>query len=626
LAQTEIPVPSAPADRTDYETARAYMTVLFGLLPSKVLLTLALVIGIGLMEWLGLLLLVPLLDLVGVNLGEGAARRVTRFAAHGFDWIGLPLTLPAVLALYVAIVVGRAALQRWQASVIIDLQSNFVRSLRRRLFHAILGTRWIFFSGKRLSDLLHALTSQVGRVGYATDHLLPLATQSLVALVYLLFAFTVSPAMTLLVFSAGVGLLLLLRSEARRAFDTGARMAAVAGRFYAGVTEQLSGLKTAWSYSAEGRTAVFFDGLQQEVVAAEKAAQRNFARVRLGFEIGAVLVLSLMLWTSVEILTLPLAEVLLLIYLFGRVVPRLAGLQQSYQYFVNALPAFGEVMRATAEFEAQGAPSTQEAGRPIALRQAIRLREVSFRYRPEGPPVVEQLDLVIPAHRTTAIVGPSGAGKTTIADLVLGLITPDSGEVFVDDVQLGPSTVRAWREQIGYVAQDSFLFHDTIRANLLWARPDATEGDLREALRLASAEAFVYRLPFGLDTVVGDRGVLLAGGERQRLALARALLRRPALLILDEATSSLDSQNERQVQRALAQLHGRTTILVIAHRLATIRDADAIHLLEGGRIVESGNWADLTRDGGRFVSVCRAQGIATDAGPPGESPSVAAVR
>jgi ATP-binding cassette, subfamily C, bacterial len=181
----------------------------------------------------------------------------------------------------------------------------------------------------------------------------------------------------------------------------------------------------------------------------------------------------------------------------------------------------------------------------------------------------------------------------------------------VDGVPLDPGSMSRWREQIGYVPQETFLFHDTIRANLLWARPTATEGELREALRLASADAFVRRLPNGMETVIGDRGILLAGGERQRLALARALLRSPDLLILDEATSSLDSENERQIQHAIERLHGRTTMLVITHRLATIREADLIHVMENGRLVESGSWWDLVRGGGRFEDLCRAQRIAT---------------
>jgi ATP-binding cassette subfamily C protein len=242
----------------------------------------------------------------------------------------------------------------------------------------------------------------------------------------------------------------------------------------------------------------------------------------------------------------------------------------------------------------------------------VRFDSVSFKYEDGAQPALASVKLTIPAGQTTAIVGPSGAGKSTLADLLLGLIVPTEGRVLVDETPLTPGLLPAWRDQIGYVPQDSFHFHDTVRTNLLWARPDASEAELQEALEVAAA-GFVKRLPQGLDTVLGDRGVRLSGGERQRIALARALLRRPAMLILDEATSSLDSENERRVQDAIERLHGRLTILIITHRLTTVRRADLIHVLDGGEVVESGNWdALLNGSTGRFRSLCDSQGLSVD--------------
>jgi ATP-binding cassette subfamily C protein len=236
---------------------------------------------------------------------------------------------------------------------------------------------------------------------------------------------------------------------------------------------------------------------------------------------------------------------------------------------------------------------------------------VTFRYEgQETRPAIADLDLTIDAGSTTAIVGPSGAGKSTIADLLLGLLTPQEGGILIDGRPLVPAAIRSWRRHIGYVAQDTLLFHATVRENLQWACPEATDSDIGAALRLAAAEAFVSGLPRGLDTVVGDRGVLLSGGERQRLSLARALLRKPRLLILDEATSSLDSENEARIQHAIEDLHARMTIVVIAHQLSTIRSADLIYVVDQGRVVEHGTWADLTtRPAGRFLDLCRAQGL-----------------
>ncbi len=236
---------------------------------------------------------------------------------------------------------------------------------------------------------------------------------------------------------------------------------------------------------------------------------------------------------------------------------------------------------------------------------------VSFTYSGGQSPVVRGVDITIPAGRTVAIVGPSGAGKSTIADLLMGLMAPESGSIVVDGTPLDAARALAWREQVGYVAQDAFLFHDTVRANLLWARPEASEADLSEALRIAAADEFVARLPQGLETVVGDRGAALSQGERQRIAIARAILRRPRLLVLDEATNSLDSENEARILAALGRMRGALTTVLIAHRLSTIRWADLIYVVEDGRIVESGDWVSLSaRLDSRLRNWCVAQGLA----------------
>ena len=201
--------------------------------------------------------------------------------------------------------------------------------------------------------------------------------------------------------------------------------------------------------------------------------------------------------------------------------------------------------------------------------------------------MLDDVSIEIPARRTTALVGPSGAGKTTVADLALGILRPSSGRVLLDGEPLAGELLIGWRTAVAMVPQDPFLFHDSIRANLLWARAEATEGELWEALAMASAADFVGRLPGGLDAVVGDRGGRLSGGERQRIVLARALLRRPELLVLDEATNSLDSDNEGVVLDAIAALHGQMTVLLISHHESAVRIADQTIVLAGGRVVGS---------------------------------------
>jgi ATP-binding cassette subfamily B protein len=222
-------------------------------------------------------------------------------------------------------------------------------------------------------------------------------------------------------------------------------------------------------------------------------------------------------------------------------------------------------------------------------------------------PVLHGVSFRAEPGQLVALVGPSGAGKTTISQLVPRVYDPDSGAVRIGGLDVRDATLQSLRDAIGVVAQDAHLFHDTIRANLLYARPEASEDELAEALRAAQIWDLVARMPHGMDTVVGDRGHRLSGGEKQRLAIARVLLKAPAIVILDEATAHLDSESEVAVQRALAAaLQGRTS-LVIAHRLSTIRSADQILVIDGGRVVQSGRHAELIAAGGLYAELYRTQ-------------------
>jgi ATP-binding cassette subfamily C protein len=282
----------------------------------------------------------------------------------------------------------------------------------------------------------------------------------------------------------------------------------------------LQSLKAAKTYGAEARNFSIFSNLSADVAQANADGMRQQAIAAALFELGSVVILALVLFLSIRMLAVPSASILILLLLFARVMPRIMTGQSSYHAFVNALPSFANLL----DIEAQCAAAAEPPPHPhqrLSLTRELAADDVSFIYGEGRVPALSHLSLIVPAGKVVALVGPSGAGKSTVADILMGLITPDSGTLRLDGRTLGPQGVRGWRDQIGYVAADTFLFHDTIRANLKWARPEASQDEMLGALRQAAANDLMAGLRDGLDTIVGDRGILVSQGERQRLALAR---------------------------------------------------------------------------------------------------------
>jgi len=602
------PAPAAPLRRV----LPALLRELWRLDAPRVVASTLLSLAAAAFEAAGVVMLVPLLTAVGLPAPSGSAGRMGGLARQALAAVGLRPTLAAVLGLFVAVTAATALITRAQNLAAWHLEQATALRFRRRLYAAIAGARWLHFTRIRSSDLLQALTGECDRCARSSSYLVSVITFSLVSLAYFALALRLSVPASLVAAGCGAVLMVALRGYSRSVRRHGAGLREAHAEMTAAAGEHLQSMKTVKSYGAEERNVALFGAAAQHAADVHLHATRIYGDSRALFSIGSVALLGVVTWVSVAVLGLPGTSTLVLAFIFFRVVPRIQNLQQYHQLLMHDLPAYEYVTERIAALEAER--ERLSPGEPVhALARGIRFEGVSFGYPGVEREAVSGVELEIAARRTTAIVGPSGSGKTTLADLVMGLVPPKTGRVVVDGRELDEGWMRGWRDGIGYVAQDTVLFHDTVRANLLWARPGASEEEMRAALREAAAEAFVDALPQGMDTVIGDRGVRLSGGERQRLALARALLRGPALLILDEATSALDTENERRIRDAIGALHGHVTILLITHRLSSVRDADAIHVMEAGRLVESGTWPELVaKPGGRFRRLWSSQEAGED--------------
>ena len=594
---------------------RQLVTTIVTVSPRRAAAAATFTFAVGLLEGVGLLALVPMLQLVGLDADRGSLGSIMTAFHDAFSVVGLEPTLPLVLGLYVGIVGIQALLLRQQAVLQTALREDITHVVRARLYRAIQGTTWLYFSRMRTAAFNELLTQRVDRVATAVYYLLDLFVTGVIACVYVAMALRVSTVMSLAVMASGALLGLTLRSQLAAARRAGELCGAASSRLYRATADHLDSTKLAKSYDAVERHTGRFEELSRELGAASRSATAATIAMRQWVTLGSAALLAVIVYTAHAIVQMPAAAMFLLMFLFARLLPRVTSLYEKAQLLAGYLPAFEQVLDAERRCVAE-AETAVESPQAVTFARTIECEDVAFSYRSDDQFALLNVDISIPARATTAIVGPSGAGKSTVADLLIGLITPQEGRVTVDGIQLVPERLASWRSQIGYVSQDSFLFHDTVRANLLWANQEATEDALWTALSQAAADDFVRRLPAGLDTLVGDRGIALSGGERQRLSLARALLRHPALLILDEATSALDSDNEGRIQQAVEQLHAQITIVQITHRLSTIRHADVIYVIDDGQVVEFGSWDELvTRPEGRLRALARAQGI--ECGPGG---------
>ena len=400
------------------------------------------------------------------------------------------------------------------------------------------------------------------------------------AVVYGAVAVMVSWQATLVALAIGAIILFLLKRFVRKARKAGDRQTDLLKSILALLTDLLQSIKPLKAMAREN-LADFL--LEHKTNRLNKALQKqvfNKEVLKALQEPLVIIFMSIGLYVALVHWSMGLTKVMVLAYLLARLVKQLNKIQERYQRMATYESAYWSLKESIQIAQKELEPAT--GSKNPALKSAVRLENVSFAYGDQW--VLRSASPSFPGGKITAIAGPSGSGKTTIVDLITGLLRPQEGEVWIDDLPLAQIDVKRWRRMIGYVPQETLLLHDTVLNNITLGDPALSENDAVEALRSAGGLEFVQSLPQGINSVVGERGGKLSGGQRQRIAIARALVQKPALLILDEATSALDPETEAAICETLSQLRDSLTMLVISHQPALVNIAQRVYRIKEGVI------------------------------------------
>jgi ATP-binding cassette subfamily C protein len=537
----------------------------------------------GVAEGFGVITLLPLLELVDSGgLGESSYGRALQ---RILGWIGLAPTFPTLLAIIFVAILGKAAFIWFAMRQVAFTASRVSMDLRLRYASALLKAQWNFFGDLKVGSLGPTLGNEAIQSGNVYQRIAELAASILMVIAYLVIALAVSWQISLLALVGGGVMWLLTRTFLARTKEASQKMVNLRRSLISRTVDLVRGLKP---IKAMARERLFWPLMKAEIQGLKDAQVDRIKAdqdLRFFHEPTLTLLLCGALFMAVEVSGEPLAGMIVIAFVFYRMLQQLNRLQTMYQSVLGGIPSFQALMNRITETELVEEKLRSGEEPPPGLAEGIRLRGLKFSYGSKE--VLQGVDLDIGAGSVVAVLGESGVGKTTLADLIVGLFEPNGGEILVDGRSLQSFDLEKWRRMVGYVPQEMLLLHASVFDNVSLGDPEVSEDDVWLALEMAGAKTFVGALADGLHTQLGEGGTKISGGQRQRIALARALVGKPSLLILDEVTTALDPETEAEICETLGNLRGKVTILSISHQAAMREVADVVFRMEGGRLSPS---------------------------------------
>lgn len=585
--------------------------------PFKIILSVVLGFSGGLFSGISTALIVPiLLSLLGQDQILRDGPPILQALLSPFDQIAEPYRLAVMAISVIFVIILKNASSYFNGLASTALSRSLTSDLQEQGLQLILDVDLDFFANSRVGDIMNRLGGEMSRATNAITGLIKLGVTVSTILVFLALLLSISWQLTIVTTILLPSSALLSQFLMRRAKGFSRAQSLINSAYSGGLVELLGGMRLVKATGNEKREYRRFLDFIRQREQIEFQSKMNSSLVGPMAEVINITILFFLVLLSRTLFQDQLsslsAVMVTYLVLLSRLLPYISQLNSVRNQLAQASSpvevVYDMLRRDNKTFMANGTLPFQ------GLHQGIDFKHLSFTYPRTDEPVLRDITLSLPKGTTLALVGASGAGKSTLADLLPRFYDPSDGAILIDGKDLREFDIASVRKAMGIVSQDTFLFNQTIRYNIAYGRPDASDEEILMAARRANAYEFIARMPAGLDTTIGDRGVMLSGGQRQRLAIARALVQDPEILILDEATSALDTVSERLVQQAIDELSRDRTTLVIAHRLSTVQKANQIAVMEKGRVIELGTHKELLVKGGTYSNLCSLQ--FSDSPPP----------
>jgi len=557
------------------------------------------------LEGIGLSFLVPIISLAQ---DPGAAQDAGGFTGRfvdAFEFVGVPFTLE-----YVILGVGVVMVVRYTSSFLVGwlralLGEDYVRYLQKEAYDGALDAEISYFDEQGSDDILNTIVTEANYAGRVIRESTKLLEQSFLALMYLAIALFVSSLLTIFAIVLLGGITYGLRWSVESGSTIGDQVAEANQRIHESAQAGMQGIRDVKLFGMRDELYDTYDESIDEKTESRVKLRRNEAAIDNFYNLSTALTLFGLIYVALVFSNLSLAALGVFLFAMFRLAPRASTLNNLVYKLEGRIPHLYRTQAFLAELEERQEPESGDVSVPETIEE-VTFEDVTFTYS-TGETVFNGLSFSVSDDEFAAFVGPSGAGKSTIAALLTRMYEPDSGEIRANGTPIREFDIDEWRSRISIVRQHPFIFNDTLRRNVTIADRDATEREINRVCEIAQVTEFFDELPEGYDTMLGEDGVRLSGGQKQRVALARALLKDAELLVLDEATSDLDANIEETVHQAIEAMDRDYAMLVIAHRLSTVINADCIYAVEDGKIVESGPHDELISRGGAYSELYETQ-------------------